>query len=104
VPEGRWRRTISPWREGAGYIAEGELRGDRQGSLKIWRGTDGSNPFPSSSESGANLQTPLAVATSRASVVEIAARCPAEGTDALVEIPWLRKATILTFLVCFGKN
>jgi len=40
-------------------------------------GTDGSNPSPSSSESGANLQTPLAVATSRAGVVEIAARCPA---------------------------
>jgi hypothetical protein len=30
------------------YIAEGELRGDRQ---KNWRGTDGSNPSPSSGES-----------------------------------------------------
>jgi hypothetical protein len=27
--------NISPWREGAGYIAEGELRGDRQGSQKF---------------------------------------------------------------------
>jgi hypothetical protein len=31
LPAGRrWIRTISPWREGAGYIAEGELRGDRK--------------------------------------------------------------------------
>ena len=37
------------------YIAEGELRGDRRGSQKIWRGTEGSNPSPSSKESGANL-------------------------------------------------
>jgi hypothetical protein len=50
----RWIRTISPWRDGAGYIAEGELRGDRRGSQKFWRGTDGSNPSPSSGESGTN--------------------------------------------------
>ena len=33
------------------YIAEGELRGDRRAAKKIWRGTDGSNPSPSSGES-----------------------------------------------------
>ena len=37
------------------YITEGELRGDRRGSQKNWRGTDGSNPSPSSEESAANL-------------------------------------------------
>ena len=37
------------------YIAEGELRGDRRAAKKIWRGTDGSNPSPSSEESAANL-------------------------------------------------
>src|ERR1700736_3424393 len=37
------------------YIAEGELRGDRRAAKKIWRGTDGSNPSPSSGESRANL-------------------------------------------------
>jgi hypothetical protein len=39
------------------YIAEGELRGDRRAAKKIWRGTDGSNPSPSSAESAANLKT-----------------------------------------------
>jgi hypothetical protein len=33
------------------YIAEGELRGDRRAAKKISRGTDGSNPSPSSEES-----------------------------------------------------
>ena len=37
------------------YIAEGELRGDRRAAKKIWRGTDGSNPSPSTRESDANL-------------------------------------------------
>ena len=37
------------------YIAEGELRGDGRAAKKIWRGTDGSNPAPSSGESCANL-------------------------------------------------
>ena len=37
------------------YIAEGELRGDRRAAKKIWWGTDGSNPSPSSGESTANL-------------------------------------------------
>ena len=32
------------------YIAEGELRGDRRAAKKIWRGTEGSNPSPSSGE------------------------------------------------------
>jgi hypothetical protein len=36
------------------FIAEGELRGDRWAAKKIWRGTDGSNPSPSSGVSGAN--------------------------------------------------
>ena len=36
------------------YIAEGELRGDRRAAKKIWRGTNGSNPSPSSKESCAN--------------------------------------------------
>src|ERR1700720_118938 len=36
------------------YIAEGELRADRRAAKKIWRGTDGSNPSPSSGESSAN--------------------------------------------------
>ena len=31
------------------------LRGDRRAAKKIWRGTDGSNPSPSSGESVANL-------------------------------------------------
>jgi hypothetical protein len=30
------------------------LRGDRRAAEKIWRGTDGSNPSPSSGESVAN--------------------------------------------------
>jgi hypothetical protein len=39
-----------------GYIAEGQLRGDRTGQpKKFLQGTDGSNPSPSSAESGANL-------------------------------------------------
>ena len=37
------------------YIAEGELRRDRRAAKKIWRGTDGSNPSPSSAESATNL-------------------------------------------------
>jgi hypothetical protein len=66
------------------------------------RGTGSSNPSPSSSESGANLQTPLAVATSRAGVVEIAARCPAGANrsnhlvahldgDACAKRQWVRR-------------
>ncbi len=31
------------------------LRGDRRAAEKIWRGTDGSYPSPSSGESDANL-------------------------------------------------
>jgi hypothetical protein len=37
------------------YVAEGELRGDRTGHQRNLRGTDGSNPSPSSGESRANL-------------------------------------------------
>jgi hypothetical protein len=36
------------------YFAEGELRGDRTGHQRNLRGTDGSNPSPSTSESVAN--------------------------------------------------
>src|SRR5580693_3679504 len=42
---GRWIRTIGPCREGAGYIAKGEFARDRRAAKKIWRGTDGSNPY-----------------------------------------------------------
>ena len=38
-------------------IAESELWGDRRGQPKILRGTDGSNPSPSSGESHTNLKT-----------------------------------------------
>ena len=37
------------------YIAEGEFARDRRAAEKIWRGTGGSNPSPSSRESDANL-------------------------------------------------
>jgi hypothetical protein len=37
------------------YVAEGELRGDRKGHQRNLRGTDSSNPSPSSGESHANL-------------------------------------------------
>jgi hypothetical protein len=36
------------------YIAEGEFARHRRAAEKIWRGTDGSNPSPSSGESGPN--------------------------------------------------
>jgi NADP-dependent 3-hydroxy acid dehydrogenase YdfG len=38
------------------YVAEGELRGDRTGHQRNLRGTDSSNPSPSSGESGANCR------------------------------------------------
>jgi hypothetical protein len=44
-----------PCREGAGLYCGSELRGDRRAAKKIWRGTDGSNPSPSSGESDANF-------------------------------------------------
>jgi hypothetical protein len=36
------------------YVAEGELRGDRTGHQRNLRGTDSSNPSPSSGESATN--------------------------------------------------
>jgi hypothetical protein len=51
---GRWIRTISPCREGCRAILRKVNSGDRRGSQKNLRGTDGSNPSPSSGESGAN--------------------------------------------------
>src|SRR5690348_17305590 len=43
-----------PLSRGSVFIAEGELLGDRTARQKIWRGTDGSNPSPSSGESRTN--------------------------------------------------
>jgi len=51
---GRWIRTIGPCREGGRFILRKVNWRDRRGSQKILRGTDGSNPSPSSSESSAN--------------------------------------------------
>src|ERR1700751_5847626 len=56
---GNWIRTIGPWHERAGFVAEGELR-DRTGYQKgcFVCGTDGSNPSPSSRQS-VSLPQPL---------------------------------------------
>jgi hypothetical protein len=54
---GRWIRTIGPCREGAGLYCGGELGGLTGQAKNILRGTDGSNPSPSSGESSANLLT-----------------------------------------------
>jgi hypothetical protein len=49
---GRWIRTIGSCRKRSPvYVAEGELRGDRTGHQRNLRGTDSSNPSPSSKES-----------------------------------------------------
>ena len=67
---GRWIRTIGPCREGAGLYCGDELGGSTGAAKKILRGTDGSNPSPSSGESlvrtlgfhaavGFNLTTPV---------------------------------------------
>jgi len=47
------------------YIAKGEFARGSTGGRKIWRGTDGSNPSPSSDESRANLKTTAAFPAQR---------------------------------------
>ena len=55
---GRWIRTIGPCREGAGLYCGDELGGSTGAAKKILRGTDGSNPSPSSRQS-VSLPQPL---------------------------------------------
>src|ERR1700730_11587384 len=52
----RWIRTISPWVHGAREpaISRKVNCAGIDGTAKNWRGTDGSNPSPSSGESGTN--------------------------------------------------
>src|ERR1700726_2011038 len=56
-PGGRWIRTIGPRHERAGFCCGRRIAGPNGGSQKglFSCGTDGSNPFPSSGESVANL-------------------------------------------------
>jgi hypothetical protein len=53
---GRWIRTIGPSREGAGFCCGRRFASDRTGAAQksLW-GTDGSNPAPSTGESGCEL-------------------------------------------------
>jgi hypothetical protein len=61
---GRWIRTIGSWCEGAGFFMRKANCGGSNGGglLKLFllRGTDGSNPSPSSGESDANLTSSIA--------------------------------------------
>src|ERR1700720_1809117 len=67
------------------YIAEGELRADRRAAKKIWRGTDGSNPSPSSGESGANRNWPAG--TSRGSAEAGPGAILHRGTEVRIPAP-----------------
>ena len=58
---GRWIPTIGPWHERAGFCCGRRITGTNGAAKKgcFLRGTDGSNPSPSSGESIANLTSSI---------------------------------------------